>query len=96
MSKPEAPEFQIERDYDNRCAHARAMFNMAVRDAEAEMDLALSLADEIRQGELADHRHASREAVTPTLEDVAMVKRDLDEEKFRQQFGITRMTDIRP
>ena len=94
MSYPEAPEFQIERDYDNRCAHARSMYNMAVRDAEAELDLALNLADGIRQGELADLRHKSHEPVTPTLEDVAMVKRDLQGHGF--PFSVNRMTEIRP
>lgn len=91
MSRPEAPEFQVERDYDNRCAHARSMFHMAVQRAESELDVALALAEHIRQGELADLRHAK-----PTLEDVAMVERELDEQGFRQQFGITRMTDIQP
>lgn len=94
MSKPEAPEFQVERDYDARCAHARSMFHMAVQRAETELDLALGLADQIRQAELADLRHGHQQAVmfTPTIEDVAMVKRE--EDAFRKQFGITRMADL--
>lgn len=108
MSKPEAPEFQIERDYDNRCAHARSMFHMAVQRAETELDLALGVADQIRQAELADLRHNGlcngcaefddgphehTEPVTPTIEDVAMLKRDLEQD-FRNAFGITRMGDL--
>lgn len=92
MSKPEAPEFQIERDYDNRCAHARSMYHMAVQRAEAELDVALSTAYEVRQGELADLRHNAYKAysrITPTLEDVAMVKRELD-----QPYGVTRMAEM--
>lgn len=84
MSKPEAPEFQIERDYDARCAHARSMYHMAVQRAVTELDLALALADNIRQGELAGLRHAK-----PTLEDVAMVKRDLE-----QPYAVNRLTEL--
>lgn len=53
----EAGEFKIERDYDARMAHARAMFNMDVQAAEARLDKALADAAEIRDGELADLRH---------------------------------------
>lgn len=89
MSKPEAPEFQIERDYDNRCAHARSMYHMAVMKAESELDVALGVADEIRQAGLAGLRHKQHEPTSPTLEDVAMVKRELD-----QPFAVNRLTEI--
>lgn len=103
MSKPEAPEFQIERDYDNRCAHARSMFHMAVQRAETELDLTLSLAEQIRQAELADLRHQSHKPVTPTIEDVAMVarpirsaeeiKRDLAKHEY---YAVNGLTEIQP
>lgn len=83
MTKPEAPEFQIERDYDNQCAHARSMFHMAVQRAEVELDLALDVADETRQARLAELRHASHEPVSPTLEDVVMIG-----------VGVTKVADL--
>ena len=93
MSKPEAPEFQIERDYDARMAHARSMYHMAIQRAESELDVALSAAYEIRQGELATLRHEQHkhEPATLTVEDVAMIKRKLD-----QPYAVTRMTEIQP
>lgn len=103
MSKPEAPEFQIERDYDNRCAHARSMYHMAVQRAESKLDVALGVADGIRQAKLADLRHQSHEPVTPTIEDVAMVarpirsaeeiKRDLAKHEY---YAVNRLTEIQP
>ena len=62
MASPERPEFRIEREYDQRCAHAQAMYNMAIQDAERELELFLEHADRIRQGEMAEVRRATLSA----------------------------------
>jgi len=62
MSTQEPVEMKIERDYDNRCAHARSMFHMAVQAAEVVLEAQLRVAEDIRQGELSDARRTALSA----------------------------------
>jgi hypothetical protein len=82
----EPREFQIERDYDNRMAHARSMFHMAVQVAETEMDKALRDAMSIRDAELAEARRGSLSADSETVR---------TELAGLTGVGVTRLTEIR-
>lgn len=62
MASPTPREMQIERDWQGRIDHARAMYYMAVAAAEAELDGHLERADEIRTAELALVRHEAHKA----------------------------------
>jgi hypothetical protein len=88
MSTP--PEFQIERDYDNRMAHARSMFHMAVQRAESELDAALSDAMGIRDAELKAARRDSLSAASEEVRtELATLALGLP------GVGVTRLTKIR-
>jgi hypothetical protein len=58
----ELREFQIEREYDQGCAHARSMFHMAVQAAEIELEKALAHIEDVRQGRLSDARRTALSA----------------------------------
>lgn len=88
MSETVIPEIQIEREYDEQLAHARAMYHMAVQRAESELDAALAAAECRRSVGLAAARQARQEAARATVA--------AELAPYLPGVGVTRMSEIEP